>query len=344
MKIEVDKQIAPVLFEYQSVVLPGLGSFICTYRSAQIDYVQGYLHPPGSSLSFQESLSEDDGRLTEQVKKAYQIARPTAQEEVQKYVAHIEEQLEQREMIVIPEVGRLYRDYEGELQFLEDHQNFDTQTFGLPTVQFYPILRNRESIKTEAVLPVQQTAKPVQIPPRRNRLAWMQLGVPAIFGLLLIAVGLTLFQTQRDSTQADAEFQSLPVVKKPLNQRPTERDQAMFLFADREANHPVLMDVNEAEIGEVDDEEFTESESETDAIRVAPNVKEGIIIVGAFSKKSGAQKRIQQIYDLGYEAYQDQKKGLYRVGIRFGYERSSKVTEVLRVARKRFDEDAWLLK
>ena len=68
------------------------------------------------------------------------------------------------------------------------------------------------------------------------------------------------------------------------------------------------------------------------------------MIIGAFSRKKGAEKRIKQIYELGYDAYQDKKNGLNRVGVQFAYESSRDIQKVTRKLKQRFDVKPWILK
>ena len=77
--------------------------------------------------------------------------------------------IERREIVVFPKVGRLYKDYEQNLQFLADNTNFNVDSFGLPDVQFYPITQSSEKV-VKAVESV-QAQKSQQAPSKERTLA-----------------------------------------------------------------------------------------------------------------------------------------------------------------------------
>ena len=54
-------------------------------------------------------------------------------------------------MVNIPGVGRLYKDFESNIQFIPDSTNFNKDSFGLPTIKFYPILRDK--VSAESIIP-----------------------------------------------------------------------------------------------------------------------------------------------------------------------------------------------
>ena len=57
----------------------------------------------------------------------------------------------------------------------------------------------------------------------------------------------------------------------------------------------------------------------------------------------GVDIRINEINDLGYDAYHDKKDGLNRVGVRFEYQQKDEINRVLNRMRNEFDRHAWIL-
>lgn len=149
MTTHVSQALEKLLFEQETVILPGFGGFTTTRTSASVDYAQGSLTPPSRAIAFNENLTVNDGLLVQRVSRDFGIPTDQALEEVQDFVEKTRLSLDQREIITLPGVGRLYKNYAQKVQFLPDNANFNTDSFGLPPLQFSPIVRSRE-VKEQA--------------------------------------------------------------------------------------------------------------------------------------------------------------------------------------------------
>lgn len=145
MTIDIPVILFKLLHRHERVGVPGLGDFRTTPRSAVIDHVQGVIHPPFKVLSFEESPNTSGDALIQSIRQTYNIDTNTAQQAINYYVAQIQEALSRKEFVAIPSVGRICRNHENKIQFFTDNNNFSTAVYGLPAVQYYPILRNSET-------------------------------------------------------------------------------------------------------------------------------------------------------------------------------------------------------
>ena len=150
MNIHLDDDIQEMLYENGSVVIPGVGAFRGSYKSASIDGIQGHLAPPSLDISFDPNTVINDGVFIDFLQKKYQISLQEAQAVLDKFRINALSTFEKHELVVIPQVGRLYRDFNSKVQFLPDSTNFNTDTFGLPAAQFHPVSRSNIE-KTAAV-------------------------------------------------------------------------------------------------------------------------------------------------------------------------------------------------
>ncbi|MEM1320856.1 MAG: hypothetical protein AAGG75_11405 [Bacteroidota bacterium] len=350
MNIDVSAYISELLFKHDAVAIPGLGGLVTVYKPSTIDHVQGLLYPPSKSLSFDRELMTDDGVLIGCIRKKNDLSAEEAQKILQNYVAETQSALEKREIVVFPNVGRLYKDYEQNFQFLQDNTNFNTDAFGLPAIQFYPILRNRGSIFAESELgmpapapEVNKKQKSWKVPTRQ-----LQSALPAVFLIALLSLSVYFF-TNRASEGSDGFFKK-PVAGERLNRKPSDNQASLLdVFKSREepapqAAAPPVSDETEEPALPVDEDGEFETAIDTEAITTLPGQKEAVIIIGAYGKKAGVKKRIKQLYDLGYDAYQDKLRGLTRVGAQFSYEEEEQLEETLRLLRQKFDKSAYLLK
>jgi hypothetical protein len=162
MNIHIDEDIQEMLYEGGTVIIPGLGAFRGGYKSAYIDGIQGHLAPPSLDITFDPNTVINDGVFVDFLKKKYTVSVQEAQAALDDFRDRAYSTFEKHELIVIPQVGRLYRDFNLKVQFLPDATNFNTDTFGLPTAQFHPVSRTTGE-KTAAVEAIKNDTPPPPI-------------------------------------------------------------------------------------------------------------------------------------------------------------------------------------
>jgi cell division septation protein DedD len=336
MVIDIKQHIGQILYERDSLIIPDLGGFVSAYKPATIDHVQGMIHPPSKKLNFNKNLIINDGVLINCLQEALGVGVAEAKKATEDFVHRTIETLNNREIIVIPGVGRLYKDYENNLQFLQDNTNYNTAVYGLPALQFYPILRARTfgNIAPERI--VQQPTVARSFSYRKAAAAMVPFMLVAI-----ITIGAVMFYQRQVSNNGLADAQMLPVVENRINKKPGEHLSLIEGFKNQ-----VLK--SEPEKAVEPESDLKESNSipeqyETESATLSPNMKECVIIIGAFSKKAGVERRVSEIVDLGYSVYQDKKGNLTRVGIQFAYQDKNEIREKLNVMRDSFDNRAWIL-
>lgn len=158
MATTISEDIKELIFEHGSIVIPGLGAFSSIYKSATIDSVQGQLSPPALEISFDPNKIINDGVLLDYIKRKHQLSTQEAQGRIDDFNATVEETFKNHEILIIHEVGRLYKDYTHKIRFLPENTNFNKDTFGLPQVQFYPVSRAKTP-------PIVQQQPPTPPPP-----------------------------------------------------------------------------------------------------------------------------------------------------------------------------------
>jgi hypothetical protein len=161
MHSEIASYLERLLFHNDTVVLPGLGAFLTQDAPSSIDYAGGTVAPPSKILIFNDNLTTDDGLLTYELVQEKGISDQEAKAWVDERIAAIMTQLNQREIVQLPGIGRLYKNYVQRIQFLPDAANFSRENFGLPPLQFSPLTRSREvSDNPTAAVPGASTTTP----------------------------------------------------------------------------------------------------------------------------------------------------------------------------------------
>jgi len=341
MNIDITPYIKELLFENNSLVIPGFGALTLKYAPSTIDHVQGLLNPPTKSIQFDKNLVVNDGKLIDIIQQKHQVTTEEANRQIAKFVSIMKDQLDRREMVNIAGVGRLYKDFESNVQFIPDSTNFNKEAFGLPTVNFYPILRDK--VTAETIVP-SGTAKSHQYTKKKSFFDWFKdyseenswlpialvaTGLIVLGGLLLPKLGLW-----DSSAVADKKVNESPAI--PPTQ---ETSLAVDELPDNTPDEEDALDYAEDEaLANTDDEDIVDTESST----LSPDQKIAVVSVGIFGNKANAQKRIEQVYEYGYDALPNKytKKGreLTQIGIQFAFENEDEFESTMRHIRKKFKD------
>ena len=121
-----------------------------------------------------------------------------------------------------------------------------------------------------------------------------------------------------------------------VNQSPSESITNIGGEEEEEDNNEDAADFADDQASIKNEEDAVDTES----ITVNPNQRICVVSVGAFGNKTNAQKRIEQVYDYGFDAlpekYIKNGKELTKVGIQFAFETEEEFDTKLRAIKKRF--------
>lgn len=143
MSYDVASSINMLLFEKDSVIIPGFGGFALSRESSNIDYIKSKISPPSKVASFNPNLTINDGVLVDYIKNKNRCTLEQATQIVADFVKEVEAKIGKKEIVEFPKVGRLYKDYTKKLQFLPYDTNYNLEVFGLPIVDAHPFVRNK---------------------------------------------------------------------------------------------------------------------------------------------------------------------------------------------------------
>ncbi|MEQ8706143.1 MAG: SPOR domain-containing protein [Phaeodactylibacter sp.] len=327
MEMDIGNYISTLLYENKTVALPGLGSFEAAYQPALIDQVQGALHPPGKTISFNANLVGDDGLLVGMIQDRYALSANDAAQMLEGYVHQIREAIAGREIVVFPKVGRLYKDYENNLQFLPDGNNYDIDSYGLPTVNFYPVARSSRTPPVKAA-PKKKVVRPVV--PKAAEAA--NNGLIAAIAAATIVVGVAVYFLIFGADQQQEQGMQ-PVPTSRVNVRPGDDEEATA-----QPEEPSTPSREEEKTALQEDPAGSDTERPTPA----PGQQSYVIIVGVFGNPENVKNLIDDIYDAGYEPYTEKAGSLTKVGVQRTYRSEAEIEAAIQDVRKRFTKDAKL--
>ncbi len=147
-----DEILSELLMQNNCVVVPSLGGFVANTVSAKVDVNKGTITPPSKALSFNKSLTNNDGLLVNALAQKRTISYDAANDSVAKDVAKIKSRLNSGERVHFQNVGFLYLNNAGKMAFEQDRFfNLLLESYGMGSVQFVPVEEEKEEEKLAAV-------------------------------------------------------------------------------------------------------------------------------------------------------------------------------------------------
>ncbi|MBL7798034.1 MAG: HU family DNA-binding protein [Saprospiraceae bacterium] len=359
MQIDFATHIEKLLFLHDTLTIPAFGGFTASKTPASVDYAGGTVAPPGKTLIFSDNLTTDDGILVDDIAKTHGISTEEAREAVRKFVEQIQQQLNQREIVTLPGVGRLYRNYVQKIQFLPDATNFHAGSYGLPPLQFSPIARSRdvtekpapaagnatsvttppppvaaEPVKTAAIPPLPPPPNFVPEPYQAPRSSATRFGTIIGIGLILSTVAFGIWWWQFKKEQAAANPATEIQEDSQLSAAPLSGVTEIAKIAEKENAAKKQAVKPEAEEKDLNDEveqaasaraaEHQRRQNEAPAVR--EKGRTCILIIATLQDNNNAENLIAKLEGAGYDVYHRQQRG-HQVGIQFRYTTQREIDE-----------------
>jgi nucleoid DNA-binding protein len=150
-KLALLEYIKDQLLFYNSVTLPGLGSFEIRRTSAVIKGKK--IVPPGANIIFNQEKSLDDKILSNSIAAAEEISLEEAGQKVLECIDLILFALNKDEVYIFEGFGKLFRDSENVIRFEKDPDfKIEFESFGLESFELDPIeelLQENRPIESE---------------------------------------------------------------------------------------------------------------------------------------------------------------------------------------------------
>ncbi len=372
MEIRIAEDIKELIYDHGSVVIPGLGSFTGDYKSASIDNVLGHLAPPALDIVFNPNNVLNDGVLLDYIKNKYHVLTHEGQKAIDTFTEDVVQTFKKHEIVVIPDVGRLYRDYSDKVRFLPENTNFNTDTFGLPTVQFYPVSRNKPDPileKTETVVATQKyqpevvATKPLVFPDSADNISTplipehpldlnlpfeIRKFIPALAVALLLILAFSIYLFTKSDTNAVVERQKLKVNEKPPKvennvgnggKQPTQQTPST---QNPSKPQDIASDKSFKNTPTVTNPPIN-SENSVGAVASKPQ-NQAVLIIGGFSNKINIKRLKTWISNNGYGIYERKSGGLTVIGAEVNYNSKKDLNNILNRFRNRFGDEVEVMR
>lgn len=324
--MKIEKYISELLYRYQCVGVPGFGAFLCEWQSAQVIVAQNSFVPPKKVISFNSHIKNNDGLLANHIALQEKISYENAVSKIQTQVVFWLEKLENKESLVLENIGEIFSNSEHNFVFKPNTAiNYLTDSFGLAGFNSPEIARENQiqteitsevapQIETPVSVNTTEEAETPVIPLNgKNRTKnWMKYAAAvAIFA----SAGTYGYKMYFDYTIE----QQTSIVEKTVQEKINQKLQ--------EATFVIPNPINAVDL--------TLEASHTEKYHV---------VAGAFRSKQNAIKAMNDLISKGFEAHllTENKYGL--IPVAFGSFSNLTEAQNLKIQIKAKDSvDAWLL-
>jgi nucleoid DNA-binding protein/cell division septation protein DedD len=131
--VKLAKYIYDLLLENETVIIPGFGAFVSTYKPAEIG--DNEIKPPSKEISFTRQIRNNDGILVTAIARNAKISQPNALKRIERERENILYRLDKGEKVSIENVGVLFYDEKNEISFTPfQKDNLLLDSFGFETI------------------------------------------------------------------------------------------------------------------------------------------------------------------------------------------------------------------
>ncbi|MRJ10489.1 hypothetical protein EDL98_05265 [Ornithobacterium rhinotracheale] len=275
--MNMKKTIVALLYQYDCVIVPGLGGFIAKNTESEFNPIDYTFFPPRKKIGFNSDLVHTDGLLANAIAKEYGMDYKNAVLAIDKEVALWKEALNQGENIQIEGLGILNKQNQN-LNFQpEKNINFALDTYGLEPVKANYILREKSEKQTET--------------PTKTASAW---GSYAAAIALAIGVGVTSFFANHTLVQP----QLSSILPFTLNAEVAERQNVADFILEPQTQQAPKAEVNETTA--VAETPVSVAPAEVNEESPEMPVKTYQVIGGSYKKYSEAMVEVANMKKKGY--------------------------------------------
>lgn len=364
--MNVDRYIGELLYDYECVVLPGLGGFISNKKPANVNKITHQFFPPFYQLFFNLHLTENDGLLINYIAKRENLSFKEAKSAVESYVEECKNLLQSGQVIKVTNIGSLSQDSSGNIYFQQETKvNYNPDSFGLTEFVSPLVKRQTDEEKIKGlIIPLRKEIvkhadrKPVRLVSKKGLRRLMTRA--AIFIVLISTISWGLINKDRVGSYI-TEYASInPFSNKTPHYLPRENLTPLNIENDIEVAENIStskVEENNSDLtSPTDDPVVADKSSAVKAEKKLPDNTKSIpavsrqtklyyIIAGSFEKEKNATKLISALRAKGYDAKiaDTNKYGMYRVAYE-GIESLKVAKEKLLAIRNEDNVEAWILK
>lgn len=133
MILNLSSFIYSLLLENDTVIIPGFGAFISTYKPAEIG--ENEIKPPSKVISFTQQIKNNDGLLVEIIARKAKISQTNALKRVEKARENMLYELDKGNTVILENIGSISYNENNQIEFVPiEEDNLLLDSFGLDTI------------------------------------------------------------------------------------------------------------------------------------------------------------------------------------------------------------------
>ncbi len=356
--MELSAFIKDLLYRYDCVIVPDFGGFVANYRPAAINYNQNTFAPPSKDISFNRSLTNNDGLLIGHISEKTGMSYVDARRWLSGRVKEWKHKLEKGRRIELPDIGELRMGRDRNIVFEPAGTvNFLIDAYGLDEFRFAPLEAYDKGRRRSAAPVTRETGEKTAGSPRLRRIL---IGVPAaaaVAALLFVGWNTRLGKERLDVSSFNVFHKKAPVeTTAPATNSEKSVTKTVKAVPEKKEITPAATPAKKEE--EKAKPALTEEKTTAPAVKEkaapaqpAPAVKVQAspayyVVAGSFRNRANAETLKNRLEEAGLPVrIMDGPQGFVRVAIG-GYADRSKALAVLREQRTAplNGDGYWLLK
>jgi len=210
--MQLSNHISKLLFQHDCVTVPGFGSFIGNYKSAEYDFKEEKFHPPFKQISFNAQIKDNDGLLAKLISSELNLSYDDALKKIHQEVISWSQKL-QSQTLLLKSIGELYLNSEKSIVFVPIKTvNHLKDSFGLAPIYISQL--TQKSTDSDKIKHIPAYLKPV------NQSNFFKTA--AVWTCLIFGLGAVYYNVNNDlveqkiAQQQEARNQSKQAVQKAV--------------------------------------------------------------------------------------------------------------------------------
>jgi len=294
--VKIGNYIHQLLLENDTVIIPGFGAFISTYKPPEIDEETEKISPPSKQISFNAAIRNNDGLLVGFIAENEEISHFDALRKIEKDREKILYRLDKGEEIALKKIGILWLNENNEIEFKPTiEENLLIDSYGLDSTPVVEKAPETEPVKNKIT-----TDSPIstedQNKRKKKKTGWLWL---LLIFIPLVVAGYFILNKKQPVTPITNEGTTDTV--KTINEKPET---------------PVeTTKTDSIQPHEIDSLKTTESETDTNTVDTVISARY-ILVGGSFKEESNAEKYLMGLKEKGFEPFHLGKRGnFFIIGI-----------------------------
>jgi cell division septation protein DedD len=332
--------------------------------------VTGKMTPPALDIQFDSNQTTDDGILVDFLKSKYSATTAEVQEAISYFNKTAYEAFEKHEILAVPEVGRFYKDFTEGIRFLPEKTNFNIDSFGLPTLQYYPVSRTRvemeNAIEKMTEKPTAKiTSAPMEMPKDEplpqsidtvgsptllndsqdegNGFLWKSL-IPfaAVAMVAFLVIFIYNMSQNKENTEGPA-IDNMNVNTKPPKERQAQNTPPPPVAQAPAPAQPKQTEPTVANENMIKDNIKPDESAVTNVVVTPPEGEKAVIIIGGFANKSNIKKLKDYIAKNNFGLYERKSGGMTVIGAEVIYKDKKELRALLNRFRARYGDEVEIM-